>query len=77
MKTFEDEDMGHAARAIDLDQAKLDPASVFNHPRDVIAAKGLTEEDRIDPQPLGARCRRCCAADEHAVSIAAGNYCRA
>ena len=38
--------MGHAAEAIDLDQARLDPASVFNHPRDVIAARGLTEEEK-------------------------------
>ena len=38
--------MGHAARAIDLDQARLDPASVFSTPHEVIAAKGLTEEDK-------------------------------
>jgi hypothetical protein len=38
--------MGHAARAIDLDQARLDPASVFSTPHDVIAAKGLTQEDK-------------------------------
>ena len=38
--------MGHAARAIDLDQARLDPASVFGHPQDVIAAKGITKEDK-------------------------------
>jgi len=38
--------MGHAARAIDLDQARLDQASVFSTPHEVIAAKGLTEEDK-------------------------------
>ena len=38
--------MGHAARVIDLDQAKLDPASVFSTPHEVIAAKGLTQEDK-------------------------------
>jgi len=38
--------MGHAAKAIDLDQARLDPASIFNHPQDVIAARGLTEEEK-------------------------------
>jgi hypothetical protein len=38
--------MGHAAQLIDLDQAKLDPSSVFSHPRDVLAAKGLTEEEK-------------------------------
>ena len=38
--------MGHASRTIDLDQARLDPASVFANPHDVIAAKGLTEEDK-------------------------------
>jgi hypothetical protein len=38
--------MGHAAEAIDLDQAKLDPGSVFSHPRDVIQAKGLSDEDK-------------------------------
>jgi hypothetical protein len=38
--------MGHAAKAIDLDQARLDPASVFSQPQDVIAARGLTEEEK-------------------------------
>jgi hypothetical protein len=38
--------MGHAARAIDLDQARLDPASVFSNPHDVVAAEGLTQEDK-------------------------------
>jgi hypothetical protein len=38
--------MGHTARTIDLDQARLDPASVFNHPLDVIAARGLTDEEK-------------------------------
>jgi hypothetical protein len=38
--------MGHAVRAIDLDQARLDPASVFSTPHEVIAAKGLTQEDK-------------------------------
>jgi hypothetical protein len=38
--------MGHAVRAIDLDQARLDPASVFSHPLDVIAARGLTDEEK-------------------------------
>jgi hypothetical protein len=38
--------MAQASQPIDLNQAKLDPASVFVSPRDVIAAKGLTEEDK-------------------------------
>jgi hypothetical protein len=38
--------MGHAAQAIDLDRARLDPASVFTDPHDVIVAKGLTDEDK-------------------------------
>jgi hypothetical protein len=38
--------MGHETQPIDLDQAKLDPASVFSSPHDVLAAKGLTEEDK-------------------------------
>ncbi len=32
--------------AIDLDKAKLDPASVFGTPRDVVGAAGLTPEDK-------------------------------
>jgi hypothetical protein len=35
-----------SSAAIDLDQAKLDPASVFSAPRDVVAAKDLTPEDK-------------------------------
>jgi hypothetical protein len=31
---------------IDLDQAKLDPASVFNTPWDVVGAAGLTADDK-------------------------------
>jgi hypothetical protein len=31
---------------IDLDQAKLDPASVFRAPKDVLAAPGLSLEDK-------------------------------
>jgi hypothetical protein len=38
--------MGQTAQSIDLDQAKLDPASVFARPHDVLAATGLTEEDK-------------------------------
>jgi hypothetical protein len=38
--------MGQPEKSIDLDQAKLDPASVFASPHDVLAAKGLTEEDK-------------------------------
>jgi hypothetical protein len=36
--------MTHAA--IDLDQAKLDPQSVFAKPKDVLAASGLSLEDK-------------------------------
>ena len=32
--------------AIDLDQAKLDPQSVFHAPKDVLAAPGLSAEDK-------------------------------
>ena len=32
--------------AIDLDQAKLDPASVFRSPKDVLRAAGLSAEDK-------------------------------
>ncbi len=32
--------------AIDLDQAKLDPASVFGAPSEVLRAAGLTPEDK-------------------------------
>jgi hypothetical protein len=32
--------------SIDLDQAKLDPASVFHGPKDVLAAPGLSSEDK-------------------------------
>ena len=32
--------------AIDLDQAKLDPQSVFRTPNDVLAASGLSPEDK-------------------------------
>jgi hypothetical protein len=38
--------MGQTAQSIDVDQAKLDPASVFGSPHDVLTAKGLTEEDK-------------------------------
>jgi hypothetical protein len=33
-------------KVIDLDQAKLDPASVFSAPKDVVAAPGLSLEDK-------------------------------
>ena len=33
-------------KVIDLDQAKLDPASVFSAPKDVLAAPGLSLEDK-------------------------------
>jgi hypothetical protein len=33
-------------KVIDLDQAKLDPASVFRAPVDVLAAPGLSLEDK-------------------------------
>jgi hypothetical protein len=32
--------------AIDLDKAKLDPASVFRAPKDVLGAPGLSVEDK-------------------------------
>jgi hypothetical protein len=32
--------------AIDLDKAKLDPASVFRAPEDVLGAPGLSPEDK-------------------------------
>ena len=32
--------------AIDLEQAKLDPASVFRAPQDVLVAPGLSPEDK-------------------------------
>jgi hypothetical protein len=32
--------------AIDLDKAKLDPASVFDTPRDVLAAPGVSTADK-------------------------------
>jgi hypothetical protein len=31
---------------MDLDQAKLDPASVFQAPKDVLDARGLSPEDK-------------------------------
>jgi hypothetical protein len=31
---------------VDLDKAKLDPASVFHAPKDVLAASGLSIEDK-------------------------------
>ena len=33
-------------KVIDLDKAKLDPASVFHAPKDVLAAPGLSLEDK-------------------------------
>ncbi len=33
-------------KVIDLDQAKLDPASVFGAPKDVLVAPGLSLEDK-------------------------------
>ena len=33
-------------KVIDLDKAKLDPASVFHAPEDVLAAPGLSLEDK-------------------------------
>jgi hypothetical protein len=33
-------------KVIDLDKAKLDPASVFRAPKDVLAAPGLSLEDK-------------------------------
>jgi len=33
-------------KVIDLDKAKLDPASVFRAPKDVLAAPGLSREDK-------------------------------
>ena len=32
--------------AVDLDKAKLDPASVFRAPKDVLGAPGLSPEDK-------------------------------
>jgi len=32
--------------AIDLDQAKLDPASVFKTPKDVLHASGISTDDK-------------------------------
>ncbi len=32
--------------AMDLEQAKLDPASVFHAPKDVLGAPGLSPEDK-------------------------------
>jgi hypothetical protein len=34
------------AAAMDLEQAKLDPASVFHAPHDVLGAPGLSPEDK-------------------------------
>ena len=34
------------SRAIDLDQAKLDPASLFRTPEDVLGAEDLSVEDK-------------------------------
>ena len=34
------------ATAIDFDKAKLDPASVFHAPKDVLNAHGLSPEDK-------------------------------
>jgi hypothetical protein len=34
------------AAAMDLEQAKLDPASVFQAPHDVLGAPGLSPEDK-------------------------------
>jgi hypothetical protein len=34
------------ADVIDLDKAKLDPSSVFHSPKDVLAASGLSIEDK-------------------------------
>lgn len=36
------------SRRIDLEQALLDPASVFAAPEDVVAHPGLTREQKID-----------------------------
>jgi hypothetical protein len=33
---------------IDVEQAKLDPTSIFAHPRDVLANQALSREDKID-----------------------------
>lgn len=33
---------------IDVEKAKLDPTAVFAHPRDVLANKSLTREQKID-----------------------------
>ena len=33
-------------KVIDLDKAKLDPASVFHTPKDVLRAAGLSVEDK-------------------------------
>ncbi len=30
-----------------LDEAKLDPSSVFNRPQDVVEAEGLSREDKL------------------------------
>jgi hypothetical protein len=32
---------------VDLDKAKLEPSSVFEHPQDVLTASGLTREDKL------------------------------
>ena len=34
------------ADVVDLDKSKLDPASVFHAPKDVLAASGLSIEDK-------------------------------
>ena len=34
------------ATAVDFDKAKLDPASVFHAPKDVLHAQGLSAEDK-------------------------------
>jgi hypothetical protein len=38
--------MGLAAKTIDLDQARLDPGSVFDHPHDVLAVESLSKADK-------------------------------
>lgn len=37
-----------AGKQIDVEDARKDPTRVFEHPRDVVEAEGLTREEKLD-----------------------------
>ncbi len=69
--------------AMDLEQAKLDPASVFHAPKDVLGAPGLSPEDKksilvrweADVEACCGRPRKACRRPTIAVRLSCCARC--